>query len=160
MSELKAGFVGLGAMGWAMAGHLKRVGLLTGVANRSAAKTQAFAQEYGVLGAVDPGELAKHCNVIALCVSADADVLDVTRAIAANAQPGTIVVDHSTVSSKTAIEAQKIMRAASVTARRAAIRERCFIITRGLCSSPQVAATGGQAPSTPRASRPRRPYGS
>jgi len=43
MNELKAGFVGLGAMGWAMAGHLKRVGLLAGVANRSPAKAQAFA---------------------------------------------------------------------------------------------------------------------
>jgi len=95
-----------------MAGHLKRAGLLAGVANRSMAKTRAFAQEHGVLGAANPGELAKHCNVIALCVSADADVLDVTRAIAAQAQPGTVVIDHSTVSSKTAIEAQKIMRAA------------------------------------------------
>jgi len=112
MADIKAGFIGLGAMGWAMAGHLKRAGLLAGVANRSMAKTQAFAQEYGVFGATTPGELAKHCNVIALCVSADADVLEVTRAIAAQAQPGTIVIDHSTVSSKTAIEAQKIMRAA------------------------------------------------
>ncbi|MFT3790543.1 MAG: NAD(P)-dependent oxidoreductase [Rudaea sp.] len=112
MAEIKAGFVGLGAMGWAMAGHLKRVGVLAGVANRSIVKAQAFAQEYGVLGASDPGELARHCNVIALCVSADADVLDVTRAIAAHAQPGTIVIDHSTVSSKTAVEAQKIMRTA------------------------------------------------
>ena len=87
MADIKAGFVGLGAMGWAMTGHLKRLGLLVGVANRSAAKAQAFAREYGVLGAADPGELAKHCNVIALCVSADADVLEVTRAIAAQALP-------------------------------------------------------------------------
>ena len=112
MADIKAGFIGLGAMGWAMAGHLKRVGLLVGVANRSVEKAQAFAQEQGVLAAATPGELAAHCNVIALCVSADADVLEVTRAIAAQAQPGTIVVDHSTVSSKTAVEAQKIMRAA------------------------------------------------
>ena len=54
MTEIKAGFVGLGAMGWAMAGHLQRVGLLAGVANRSAAKAQAFAQEHGVLGAATP----------------------------------------------------------------------------------------------------------
>ena len=106
MAEIKAGFVGLGAMGWAMAGHLKRVGLLGGVANRSVDKAKVFAREHEVLGANNPGELAAHCNVIALCVSADADVLEVTRAIAAQAQPGTIVVDHSTVSSKTAVEAQ------------------------------------------------------
>lgn len=111
MSEMKAGFVGLGAMGWAMAGHLKRAGLLVGVSNRTASKAQAFAAENGVV-AGSPGELAKRCNVIVLCVSADADVLGVTREIAAHARPGTIVIDHSTVSSTTAQAAQELMRAA------------------------------------------------
>lgn len=110
MSELKVGFVGLGAMGVSMAGHLKRAGLLAGVANRTPAKAQAFAAEHGVIAA-SPGELAKTCNVIVLCVSADADVLGVTREIAAQAQPGMIVIDHSTVSSTTAKEAQQLMRA-------------------------------------------------
>ena len=110
MSELKVGFVGLGAMGVSMAGHLKRAGLLAGVANRTPAKAQAFAAEHGVIAA-SPGELAKTCNVIVLCVSADADVLGVTREIAAQAQPGTIVIDHSTVSSTTAKEAQQLMHA-------------------------------------------------
>jgi 3-hydroxyisobutyrate dehydrogenase len=112
MSDLRVGFVGLGAMGWAMAGHLKRVGLLEGVANRSVAKAQAFATEYGVHAAAEAGELAPRCNVIALCVSADADVLGVTRDIAARANPGTIVIDHSTVSSTTAKQAQALMHAA------------------------------------------------
>jgi 3-hydroxyisobutyrate dehydrogenase len=111
MTELKAGFVGLGAMGLSMAGHLKRLGLLVGVSNRSAAKAQLFSREHGV-SAGSPGELAKACNVIALCVSADADVLEVTREIAANGRPGTIVVDHSTVSSATAKQAQALMHAA------------------------------------------------
>jgi 3-hydroxyisobutyrate dehydrogenase len=112
MSELNVGFIGLGAMGLAMAGHLKRVGLLRAVANRSLAKTQAFAAEHGVIGAATPGELARHCNVVVLCVTADADVLNVTREIAAQTQPGTIVVDHSTVSSATAKAAQALMKAA------------------------------------------------
>ncbi|TLY49855.1 MAG: NAD(P)-dependent oxidoreductase [Gammaproteobacteria bacterium] len=112
MNELKVGFIGLGAMGVSMAGHLKRAGLLAGVANRSAAKAQAFAAEHGVTAAT-PAELAKTCNTIVLCVSADADVLGVTREIAAQAQPGTIVIDHSTVSSTTAKEAQQLMRAAA-----------------------------------------------
>jgi len=111
MSELKVGFVGLGAMGWAMAGHLKRAGLLVGVSNRTPAKAQAFAAENGVASG-SPGELAKLCNVIVLCVSADADVLGVTREIAAQARPGTIVIDHSTVSSTTAKAAQELMHAA------------------------------------------------
>jgi 3-hydroxyisobutyrate dehydrogenase len=111
MNELRVGFVGLGAMGWAMAGHIKRAGLLEGVANRSAEKAQTFATEHGV-SAATPGELAKTCNAIVLCVSYDADVLNVTRDIAAHAQSGTIVIDHSTVSSTTAKAAREIMRAA------------------------------------------------
>ena len=112
MAELKVGFVGLGAMGRHMAGHLKRVGLLSGVSNRTVQKAQDFAREHGVVAAT-PAELARTCNVIALCVSADADVLAVTREIAAHAQPGTIVVDQSTVSSETAKQAQAMMREAA-----------------------------------------------
>ena len=112
-NPLQAGFIGLGAMGWPMAGHLHRAGLLRAVANRSADKAQAFAAAYdGVLPAADPAELARHCTAIALCVTADADVLATTRAIASAAQPGTIVIDHSTVSSETAKEAAALMRAA------------------------------------------------
>lgn len=111
MSDLNAGFVGLGAMGLAMAGHLKRVGLLKGVANRSPERAKAFAAEHGVVAAT-PAELAKICNVLVLCVTADADVLAVTREIAANAQPGTVVIDHSTVSSATAKQAHALMQAA------------------------------------------------
>ncbi len=112
MTELKTGFVGLGAMGLAMAGHLKRADLLVGVANRSPAKAQAFAGDHGVFAAASPGELATQCNVLVLCVSADADVLQVTRDVAENAQPGTVVIDHSTVSSATAKAAHSLMHTA------------------------------------------------
>ena len=112
MSELKAGFVGLGAMGKPMAGHLKRGGLLVGVGNRTAAKAQAFAAEHGVAAPATLAQLASLCNVIALCVSADADVLGAVREIAAAAKPGTIVVDHSTVSPETAKQAHALMQGA------------------------------------------------
>ncbi|HEX6833325.1 MAG TPA: NAD(P)-dependent oxidoreductase [Rudaea sp.] len=112
MADLKAGFIGLGAMGLAMAGHLKRVGLLAAVSNRSADKATAFAAEHGV-AAGTAAQLAAQCNVIVLCVTADADVLAVTQQIAANAAPSTIVVDHSTVSSETARQAQALMKAAN-----------------------------------------------
>ena len=112
MSELKAGFVGLGAMGWPMAGHLQQRGLLVAVANRSADKAQAFAAEHGVAAPESIAELAPRCNVIVLCVSADADVLGVVREIATSAKSDTIVVDHSTVSPQTAKEAHAIMQRA------------------------------------------------
>ena len=112
MSDLKAGFVGLGAMGNAMAGHLHRAGVLSGVSNRTAAKAQAFASEHAGVVAASPRELAAQCNVIVLCVSADADVLAVTKEIAASAKPGTIVIDHSTVSSATAKKASNVLHEA------------------------------------------------
>ena len=111
MTDMRAGFIGLGAMGWHMAGHLKRAGVLIAVANRSPAKAKAFAAENAVAAPDTLGELAAMCNVIILCVSADADVLAVTREVAANAKPGTIVIDHSTVSSQTAEQACALMRA-------------------------------------------------
>ncbi|MDR3387219.1 MAG: NAD(P)-dependent oxidoreductase [Rudaea sp.] len=112
MSELRVGFVGLGAMGWPMAGHLKRQGLLVAVVNRNAAKAQQFARESAAEAPATLAELASLCNVIALCVSADADVIGVVREIAASVKPGIIVIDHSTVSSATAKQAQATMQAA------------------------------------------------
>jgi len=112
VSDLKVGFVGLGAMGNPMAVHLKRAGLLIGVGNRTAAKAQAFAKEHAVTAPDSLAELASLCNVIVLCVSADADVLGAVREIEAAAKPGTIVVDHSTVSPETATQAHALMQAA------------------------------------------------
>jgi len=111
--QLDVGFVGLGAMGWPMAGHLHRAGLLRAVANRSPDKAVRFAAEHaGVTAPESLAALAAGCNVVALCVTADADVLGVVRELAAAAQPGLIVVDHSTVSSDTARQAAALMRAA------------------------------------------------
>ena len=112
MSDLKVGFIGLGAMGYAMAGHLQKAGLLAGVSNRTASKAQAFAAAHSNLVAGTPPEIAATCNVIVLCVSADNDVLGVANDIATAAKAGTIVIDHSTVSSTTAKKAAEIVAAA------------------------------------------------
>lgn len=111
MSELKVGFVGLGAMGFPLAGHLAKAGLLVAVWNRTASKAQGFATEFNVAAPATLAELATLCNVIVLCVPADADVIAAVETIAANAAPGTIVIDHSTVSSVTARAAQAIIAA-------------------------------------------------
>jgi 3-hydroxyisobutyrate dehydrogenase len=102
---LKAAFIGLGAMGAPMAGHLKQHGLLQAVANRTHAKAVALAQELGVSAPATLAELAAQCDVIALCVTADADVLATVDALAPHLQPGAIVVDHSTVAPATAKQA-------------------------------------------------------
>jgi len=112
MSMLKLGFVGLGAMGLSMAGHLHRLGLLVAVANRTHEKAQRFAAEHaGVQACADVGELAAHCDVVVSCVTADCDVLGLAEALAKQARPGFVLVDTSTIASTSAKRAAEILRA-------------------------------------------------
>jgi 3-hydroxyisobutyrate dehydrogenase len=108
---LKAAFIGLGAMGAPMAGHLKAKGLLHAVANRTQAKASQLAQELGVAAPATLAELAAQCDVIALCVTADADVLSTVRALAPHLRPGAIVIDHSTDAPATAKRAAAMLAA-------------------------------------------------
>src|SRR5690606_10983823 len=98
-------------MGLPMAGHLARAGLLAAVWNRSRDKALAAAGEYRVAAPETLVGLVAACDVLALCVPADADVLELAETIAAHARAGTIVVDHSTVSSVTAASAHAILAA-------------------------------------------------
>ncbi|WP_243040693.1 NAD(P)-dependent oxidoreductase [Dyella sedimenti] len=102
--SLKAAFIGLGAMGTPMAGHLKDRGLLHAVSSRTQANADAVAKELGVV-APPLAEIAAQCDVVALCVTADADVLGVVDALAPHLKAGAIVVDHSTVAPDTARQA-------------------------------------------------------
>ena len=98
---MKAGMIGLGAMGLGMARNLAKAGYLTAVYNRTAAKTAEFK-----VAAFDlPEALAAEVDIVLICVSADQDVLDIVEAIALTIKPGSIVVDMSTVSSETAKKA-------------------------------------------------------
>jgi len=108
---LKAAFIGLGAMGAPMAGHLKDKGLLHAVSNRTRAKAQALAEKLGVSAPESLAELAAACDVIALCVTADADVLNTIDQLLPGLKPGSIVIDHSTVSPDTAKAAATRLRA-------------------------------------------------
>jgi 3-hydroxyisobutyrate dehydrogenase len=110
---MKAGFVGLGAMGAPMAGHLHAAGLLAVVANRTVEKARVLAAGWGVAVAGDVAPFAG-CDVVMLCVPADADVLDNVRALAAVLAPGAIVVDHSTVAMQTAREAHALLAARGI----------------------------------------------
>jgi 3-hydroxyisobutyrate dehydrogenase len=100
--DIQTGFIGLGAMGVHMAAHLRQRGLLVAVANRTHVKAVELAQQWDVAAPDTLAELAARCNVIALCVTADADVLSTVQALAPHLQVGAIVIDHSTVSPDTA----------------------------------------------------------
>ena len=99
---MKAGFIGLGAMGQHMARNLHRAGLLAGVWNRTASKAAALAAETGCRAFDSPAELAAGCEIIVTCVSADADLLGVVDAIRPTLKSGAIVIDCSTVSADSA----------------------------------------------------------
>jgi 3-hydroxyisobutyrate dehydrogenase len=99
---MKAGFVGLGAMGAHMARNLHRAGLLAGVWNRTADKAQALAAELGCTAFATLPELAQSCDGVVICVSADDDLRGVIQALAPALRPGMLVIDCSTVGASTA----------------------------------------------------------
>lgn len=104
---MKAGFIGLGAMGWHMAGHLAAKGLLGAVWNRTADTAQRFAAERGVRAAARPADLWQDCDAVVLCVSADAQVLDMVAHLALPEARGKLVIDASTVARETAVAAAR-----------------------------------------------------
>jgi 3-hydroxyisobutyrate dehydrogenase len=99
---MRVGYIGLGAMGWPMAAHLAKAGLLSGVWNRSGEKSSAFAAEFGTYASSSPADLAARCDVLMVNVSADIDVLAVVRAAMPALKSGSVVVDNSTVGPQTA----------------------------------------------------------
>jgi len=112
---IKTGFIGLGAMGAPMAGHLHHQGLLTAVWNRSADKADRFAGHHG--GVQQPASLAALAGmveVILVCVSADDDLRAVVAELEAGLRPGMILVDHSTVAPATARELAERVQALGV----------------------------------------------
>lgn len=100
--NLKTGFIGLGAMGYPMALNLHKAGLLSIVFNRTRSKAETLAKQTGCVAAKDIAELAKYCDAVVTCVTADQDVLAVTDALAGKLQQGALVIDCSTVSAATA----------------------------------------------------------
>jgi 3-hydroxyisobutyrate dehydrogenase len=106
---MRTGFVGLGAMGAHMARNLHRKGLLTAVWSRNTAKAQAFATELAIPAPATLEELASLCEAVVSCVSADTDVLEVTRALAPGFRRDSVMLDCSTISSETARQAAELL---------------------------------------------------
>ncbi len=99
---MKAGFIGLGAMGAHMARNISKAGYLASVWNRTPAVARNLEEELGVAAAASPAELAGRVDTVLVCVSADSDVLEVIEALSPALRPGMIVIDHSTVAADTA----------------------------------------------------------
>ena len=98
---MRAGFIGLGVMGYPMAGYLAKNGHDVSVFNRTAAKAEAWCSEYGGSSAATPRDAATGTDIVFCCVGNDDDVRDVTTgedgALHAMNE-GSILVDHTTAS--------------------------------------------------------------
>src|SRR5881275_897618 len=104
----KVAFLGLGVMGYPMAGHLlKKGGHEVTVYNRTAAKAQQWAKEYGGKHAATPRDAAKDCDFVMMCVGNDDDVRSVVysdNGALAGMKRGAVLVDHTTASATLARE--------------------------------------------------------
>lgn len=94
----KCAFLGLGVMGFPMAGHLRAKGHDVRVWNRTHARSKAWEAEHGPGAYSDPADAVKDADVIMICVGADADVFAVIDRIESALCSGAIVVDHTTAS--------------------------------------------------------------
>src|SRR5262245_18414031 len=104
---MQVAFIGLGAMGFPMAGHVARGGFRTTVHNRTAATARRWADEHPGRVAASPAAAAAGADVVCLCVGADDDVRAVTTGpagVLAALRPGATIVDHTTTSAELATE--------------------------------------------------------
>ena len=102
---LKVSFIGLGVMGYPMAGHLSKEGHEVTVYNRTSYKAKKWLNEYKGFIAETPKEASFGSDFIFICVGNDDDVLSVingNEGIIAGLSPGSIVVDHTTASAELA----------------------------------------------------------
>jgi 3-hydroxyisobutyrate dehydrogenase-like beta-hydroxyacid dehydrogenase len=103
----RVAFIGLGVMGYPMAGHLAAAGHDVTVYNRTAAKAAAWAKEHRGRTAPTPREAARDADIVFTCVGNDDDLRAVTvgpDGAFAGMRPGAICVDHTTASANVARE--------------------------------------------------------
>ncbi len=104
---MRVAFIGLGVMGFPMAGHLKNAGFEVCVYNRTGQKAKDWVGQYGGDMASTPAEAAADCDIVMACVGNDNDVRDVLLGEAgalAGMKDGAILIDHTTASASLARE--------------------------------------------------------
>ena len=111
-------FLGLGVMGYPMAGHLlKKGGHALTVYNRTAAKSAQWAKEYGGKAAPTPKEAVAGADIVAMCLGNDDDVRSVVygdQGALAGMRKGALLVDHTTASAILARELHEACKAKGI----------------------------------------------
>ena len=105
MSIKNVSFIGLGVMGYPMAGHLQNNGYNVTVYNRTTAKAEKWVEEYKGSMAKTPGEASQNSEIVFMCVGRDKDIIEVMEGedgILSKVAEGSIIVDHTTASAEIA----------------------------------------------------------
>jgi 3-hydroxyisobutyrate dehydrogenase-like beta-hydroxyacid dehydrogenase len=109
----KKGFIGLGVMGYPMAGHLASNSFDTCVFNRTHDKALKWENEFTGTLCSSLSEVASQSDVIMICVGKDEDVRDVicgNDGLLESLNPGTIIIDHTTTSATLAKEMNQVLQ--------------------------------------------------
>jgi 3-hydroxyisobutyrate dehydrogenase len=104
---MKLAFLGLGVMGYPMAGHLAKASHEVTVYNRTAAKAEAWSREHGGTHRPSAAAAADGAAIVFMCVGNDDDARAVATAALAGMKSGAILVDHTTASAELAREIER-----------------------------------------------------
>ena len=94
-------FIGLGVMGYNMAGHLKKNNFNTTVYNRTSSVSEKWVNEFGGESKTTPGEASSNADIVCICVGRDEDLISVMEGndgVISNIKDNTIIIDHTTAS--------------------------------------------------------------
>jgi len=94
-------FIGLGVMGYNMAGHLKKNNFNTTVYNRTSSVSEKWVNEFGGESKTTPGEASSNADIVCVCVGRDEDLISVMEGndgVIKNIKDNTIIIDHTTAS--------------------------------------------------------------
>jgi 3-hydroxyisobutyrate dehydrogenase len=114
MAAKKLAFLGLGVMGFPMAGHLRAAGHEVTVYNRTAAKAEQWVERHGGRLSRTPEDAAAAADLVMMCVGNDDDVRSVAGRALTTMKAGTVLVDHTTASAEVAREVHAAAKARSV----------------------------------------------
>ena len=97
---MRIAFIGLGVMGYPMAGHLAAAGHEMRVFNRSPEKTRTWVAEFGGEAAESVATAVSDRQAVALCVGNDHDLLQCLHQILPSLPEGGLIIDHTTISAR------------------------------------------------------------
>jgi len=113
MTATKTAFIGLGVMGYPMAGHIKKAGYEVTVNERDPSKSEAWVKEHGGALGKTPAEAVDGCDMVFTCVGTDDDLRSAAYGddgILAGMKTGAVFVDHTTASADVAREVDAAAR--------------------------------------------------